>query len=166
MAGRAPSDFLVYDPIVTGHEAEPEEPIPGWRKPIALAGWGILIAILIALIVWGIIQLAEGPPPQEPTITIAPTATTTPPSSAPTAFRPPRRRSATNDHDDHHGIPEASTTDAATHDDHPTSTRSPEAYPLPQLPSVITLPTLPHCRATGATDRNHLAPGPVNRSRT
>lgn len=142
MAGRAPSDFLVYDPIVTGHEAEPQEPIPGWRKPIALAGWGVLIVILIALIVWGIIQLAEGPPPQEPAITIAPTATTTPPSSAPTVVQPteqpiPQQTASTITTE----FPAPSTTDVVTPT--ATSTSSPGAYPLPQLPSVITLPTLP-----------------------
>lgn len=76
MARHAPADYFVDDdPTVyihygdddhDGAEPDPNDPIPGWRKPIALAGWGILIAILIALIVWGIIQLAQGTPPQEP----------------------------------------------------------------------------------------------------
>jgi len=35
-------------------EPQPEEPIPGWRKPIALVGWGALIAVLIGLIIWGV----------------------------------------------------------------------------------------------------------------
>jgi cytoskeletal protein RodZ len=143
MAGRAPSDFLVYDPTVSDHEPEPQEPIPGWRTPIALAGWGVLIAILIALIVWGIIQLAEGAPPQEPAITIAPTATTSPPSSAPPVVPPteqptPQQTAPTFSTE----VPAPSTTDTIT----PTatsSTSSPGAYPLPLLPSVITLPSLP-----------------------
>jgi hypothetical protein len=142
MAGRAPSDFLVYDPTVSGYEPEPEEPIPGWRRPIALAGWGVLIAILIALIVWGIIQLAEGAPPQEPAITIAPTATTSPPSSAPPVVRPtaqptPQQTASTISTE----VPAPSTTDVVTPT--ATTTSSPGAFPLPQLPSVITLPTLP-----------------------
>ena len=82
--GTRRQNFSRYDPTVNGHQPELEEPIPGWRTPIALAGWGTLIAILIALIVWGIIQLAKGVPPQEPApvlITTPPTSTLSPPSS-------------------------------------------------------------------------------------
>jgi hypothetical protein len=139
MTGRAPSDFLVYDPIVSGHEAEPQEPIPGWRTPIALAGWGVLIAILIALIVWGIIQLTEGAPPQEPAITIAPTATTSsaPPVVPPTQQPTAQQTTPTTTAD----TPAPTTADTITPT--ATSTSSPRDFPLPQLPSVITLPTLP-----------------------
>jgi cytoskeletal protein RodZ len=142
MTGRAPSDFLVYDPDVNVREPEPQEPIPGWRTPIALAGWGILIAILIALIVWGIIQLAEGPPTQEPAVTITPTATTTPRSSAPPVVPPTQQPTVQQ-------TPATTTAEApapsATETVTPTATSSssPGPYPLPQLPSVITLPTLP-----------------------
>lgn len=74
MARRASSDYGASDLTMygdhgyggdggnyDGQEPEPEEPIPGWRKPIALVGWGILIAILIGLIIWGIIQLVRAP---------------------------------------------------------------------------------------------------------
>jgi hypothetical protein len=134
MAGHASSELARYDPTVNGHEPELEEPIPGWRRPIALAGWGTLIAILIALIVWGIIQLAQGAPPQEPApilITTPPTSTLSPPSSVapvvPPNPQPTYRESAPT-----------ITTEIPT-----PSTPSPGSFPLPQLPSVITLPALP-----------------------
>jgi hypothetical protein len=140
MARLAPPDYGVTDPVWC-EEREPEEPIPGWRTPIALAGWGGLIAILIALIVWGIIQLAHGAPPQEPAITLTTPAT---PSSAPPAIPPTQHRTfqqktptTTTE------IPAPSTTDADTAAPTAGSTSSPRALPLPQLPSVITLPALP-----------------------
>lgn len=104
-----------------GQEPELEAPIPGWRKPIALVGWGVLIAVLIALIIYGIIQLAHGSPPREP----ATTTTTTSPSSATT----------TTDT----GTPTTTTADTGT----PTTTSTPSPGAFPRLPSVITLPSLP-----------------------
>jgi cytoskeletal protein RodZ len=139
MALRTPSDFDVIDPIV-GDGLEPEQPIPGWRKPIALAGWGLLIAILIALIIWGIIQLARGAPPQEPATTITTTPTTSPPRPAPVISpsqqRTPELTTSTE-------IPTASTMDTDTPTTTATSSSSPRAFPVPQLPSVLTLPPLP-----------------------
>lgn len=55
-----PTVFIHYgDDEYGGAQPDPDDPIPGWRKPIALVGW----VGLIALIVWGIIQLAQGAPP-------------------------------------------------------------------------------------------------------
>ena len=150
MARHAPADYGVDDPTVYLYygddeygSAEPErnDPIPGWRKPIALAGWGTLIAVLIALIVWGILQLVHGAPPQEPSI---PTPATTRPSSAATTTPTAPPSSAQTTPTD---APTASTEDSLTSTAPTTpttpTTRSSEAYPLPQLPSVITLPALP-----------------------
>lgn len=148
MARRAPADDGVEDPtdyIYIGDDehagAESDEPIPGWRKPIALAGWGILIAVLIALIVWGIIQLVRGAPPQQPVTNPTPvTATTTtarPSSTAsvtPTVSGEPMTTTPTD-------APTASTED--TLPSTTPTTPSGEAHPLPHLPSVITLPPLP-----------------------
>ena len=151
MARHAPADYGVDEPTVYIHygddvygpaQPEPDDPIPGWRRPIALAGWGILIAVLIALIVWGIIRLAHGAPPQEPMTRTTPvpttTATTRPSSSAslaPPQSSEPTITATTSD------APTASTEESLTST--PTTTPSSEAYPLPQLPSVITLPPLP-----------------------
>lgn len=35
------------------------EAVPGWRKPIALVGWAVLIAFLIGVIAWGLNELAQ-----------------------------------------------------------------------------------------------------------
>ena len=150
MAGREPGHYGAGGTIVQdnyGQEPEPETPIPGWRRPIALVGWGVLIAILLGLIIWGIGQLVHGAPPQEPATTIAPTMTsktpTTPRSSAP-PVTPPTHHSdeqtttATTPGTD---APTASTENSGAPTT--TSTPSPGAFRLPQLPSVITLPSLP-----------------------
>ncbi|MEE6135620.1 oligopeptide transporter substrate-binding protein [Mycobacterium sp. 050128] len=154
MARHAPADYFVDDePTVlihygddeqAGAQPDPDDPIPGWRKPIALAGWGALIAVLIALIVWGIIQLMHGAPPQEPVTNTTPaTATTKAPRPSSTASVTPPRSSEP---------PVTTSTDAptaSTEDTLPSTattaatTPSGETYPLPQLPSVITLPPLP-----------------------
>jgi hypothetical protein len=154
MARHAPADYGVDEPTVYidygddvfgPAQPEPDDPISGWRKPLALAGWGILIAVLIALIVWGIIQLAHGAPPQEPMTSTTPvptTTTTTRPSSsasvAPPQSSEPKTTTTTTE------APTASTEDSLTSAPTTTpTTPSSEAYPLPQLPSVITLPALP-----------------------
>jgi hypothetical protein len=142
MAGHASSELVRYDPTVNGHEPELDEPIPGWRTPIALAGWGTLIAILIALIVWGIIQLARGAPPQEP----APILITTPPTSTLSSVAPVVPPTPQQTYQE--TAPTITTeipTSSSANPDTPTmsTTPSPGSFPLPQLPSVITLPALP-----------------------
>ncbi|ORA78494.1 oligopeptide transporter substrate-binding protein [Mycobacterium malmoense] len=134
-------DYGHVDNGVDAADQEPvsDGPIPGWRKPIALVGWGLLIAILIALIVWGIAQLVQSAPPQEPATTTTTTTTTTPPSSAAPVVPPTRHQheeTTTPDTD----IPTASTKNTATPT---TSAPSHGTFPFPQLPSVITLPSLP-----------------------
>lgn len=143
-----------YDPPDYGHggngggdgqEPLPEEPLPGWRKPIALVGWCVLIAILLGLIIWGIIQLAQGSPPQRPATTTntTTTTTTTPPSSTapvlpPTDHRPTNDETTTTTTADTE-TPRTSITGTGT----PTSTTNPWPRALPRLPSVIRLPPLP-----------------------
>ncbi|WP_099288215.1 oligopeptide transporter substrate-binding protein, partial [Mycobacterium persicum] len=91
MARYDPPDYGADDPTVFGNygygdgpggygqQPQPTPPTPGWRKPLALVGWGVLIAALIALIVYGIIQLAHGrPTPASVTTTVT---TTTPPTT-------------------------------------------------------------------------------------
>jgi len=81
VAGNDPPDYGADNPTgYGGNEPEPQAPLPGWRKPIALVGWGVLIAVLIGLIIWGIIQLAHGAPTQAPATTTTTTTTTTTPT--------------------------------------------------------------------------------------
>lgn len=89
MARHDPPDYGAGDPTAYGNygygdqrggygQQPPPEPTPGWRKPLALAGWGVLIAVLIGLIIFGIIQLAHGrPTPASVTKTVTATMTTT-----------------------------------------------------------------------------------------
>lgn len=119
MARNDPPDYGADNPTgYGGNEPEPQEPIPGWRKPIALVGWGVLIAVLIGLIIWGIIQLAQGAPTQAPATTTTTTTTTTPTTDTGTTST----------------TPTPTTTDTGT----PT-TNSPSPGALHRLPSQITL---------------------------
>jgi cytoskeletal protein RodZ len=73
---------------------EETEPTAWYRRPVVLIGWGLMVLILIALIVYGIIQLVEdqgsgGTPSTTTTPSLTPTTTTTttttpPPSSTTT----------------------------------------------------------------------------------
>nr|BBX79159.1 hypothetical protein MFLOJ_29460 [Mycobacterium florentinum] len=67
------------------------EPTAWYRKPVGLIIWGLSVLVLIALIVYGIVQLIgdQGTTSNPKTSTTTPsttttTVTTTPPSSAPT----------------------------------------------------------------------------------
>jgi hypothetical protein len=118
------------------------EPTPWYRRPVTLIGWALLVVILIALIIYGIVELiGEGqraghtPAPTTtapPTTTVAPSATetTTPPapttSEAPPATGGPSPQQPT-------GAPPAQQ-----------PTQSPTHHHLPPLPSTITIPGMPN----------------------
>jgi cytoskeletal protein RodZ len=61
-----------------GEETEPTE---WYRRPVVLIGWAVLVLILIALIVYGILQLTQeqgtSNPPSTSTTTTTPATTTT-----------------------------------------------------------------------------------------
>jgi hypothetical protein len=74
------------------------EPGPWFLRPWVLALWGVLVITLIAVIIWGLLELAHGsgggrPTPTKPSTTTtsaAPTTTTTTTSAtAPTSSSPP-----------------------------------------------------------------------------
>jgi hypothetical protein len=69
---------------VGSQQTDPAAPTPRWRKLIALVGWGVPIAVLIALNLWGILQLAQGPRTSAPLTTD--TGTTAKDSPSPEAF--------------------------------------------------------------------------------
>ncbi|SON59234.1 hypothetical protein MSIMFI_00716 [Mycobacterium simulans] len=88
MARYDPPDYGANDPSAYGNYGyggnqggygqQPQpEPTPGWAKPLALVGWGVLIAALIAVIVYGIVELVHGPSPAS----VITTTTTTPPTT-------------------------------------------------------------------------------------
>ncbi|BDB40204.1 MULTISPECIES: oligopeptide transporter substrate-binding protein [Mycobacterium] len=120
-----------------GHGHDPTtEPTPGWRKPLALVGWGVLIAVLIGLIIYGIVLLSRGRPSPA---SVTSTTTTTAPAST-TTTQPTTTTTTT------------STTTPATETTSPTTTsgsqtttpaNSPAPGLIPRLPSQIKLPSIP-----------------------
>lgn len=114
------------------------EPTPWYRKPLGVIAWVIAVAILLALIVYGLMELIQGgqgtshtpsttssTTPATTTMTTTPTTTTpseTPPSSA---SEPPAQQP----------------TQQPTHQ--PTQQQPTHRHHMPQLPSVITIPDGP-----------------------
>jgi hypothetical protein len=61
-------------------DQEPPAPTPWYRKRVVLIAWGLLLAALIALIIYGLVDLTgrgPGEPTPTPTSTTEPTTTTT-----------------------------------------------------------------------------------------
>lgn len=94
---------------------EPEPPSAPWyRKPAALIGFGVLAAILIALAIYGIVELTSSSGGSTSTSSTTPTgatttATTAPVAPAPTtpltsapAATPPTSTSIDDGHHHHH----------------------------------------------------------------
>ena len=103
------------------------EPTPWYRKPVMLIGWLLFVAILIALIIYGITELIHGNQgtihaPKTSTPSTTTTTTTTPPTTTTTT---PPTSSAVE-------APPQQPTQQPTHRHH-----------LPPLPSVITIPEVP-----------------------
>jgi hypothetical protein len=118
-----------------------DEPTPWYRRPVMLVGWILLVAILVGLIIFGIVELIHGnqgagtspststtgSTSSSTTTTTSTTPTTTPTSAPPTssAAAPPPTYRPTQQ-------PTQQPTQAPTHHHH-----------LPHLPSVITIPEIP-----------------------
>jgi hypothetical protein len=107
---------------VESQPPEPAAPTPRWRKLVALVGWGVPIALLIALNLWGILQLAQGPH------TSAPVTETTPTTAAPVV--PPHRPM----HD------ESTMTTTPTMDAGTPTIDSPPPEAFPEVPTLVTQP--------------------------
>jgi hypothetical protein len=127
---------------------EPESPPDPWyRNRLLLAVWATMVAILIVLIIYGLIQLSHGgggglsttTPETTPTRSSSPTPSTTPPSTTTT---PPPSPSSSEEQ----GPPAGNAPPPAQA---PPPAAPPEHHHhVPHLPSTITLPhtviTLPH----------------------
>jgi hypothetical protein len=127
---------------------EPESPpAPWYRKRSLLAVWATMVAILIVLIIYGLIQLSRGgggvpsttTPETTPTRSSSPTPSTTPPSTTTT---PPPSPSSSEEQ----GPPAGNAPPPAQA---PPPAAPPEHHHhMPHIPSTITLPhtviTLPH----------------------
>jgi len=116
------------------------EPIPWYRKPRMLIAWLVSVVILLALIVFGIIELLHGAGgathvPKSTTSTTPTTTTTTTPTTTTTtsagtspstsAQQPPAQQPTQQ--------PTGGQTQQPSHHHH-----------MPQLPSVITIPGVPN----------------------
>ncbi len=116
------------------------EPTPWYRRPLGIIAWVIAVAILLALIVYGLMELIQGgqgtshtpsttssTSPTTATTTVTTTPTTTPPSETPTssASEPPAQQP----------------TQQQTRQ--PTQQQPTHRHHLPSLPSVITIPDGP-----------------------
>ncbi|OBJ69072.1 hypothetical protein [Mycobacterium sp. 1274756.6] len=144
------------DPTVSFGDDAAGHPTPWYRKPPLLAGWVILVLILLALITWGVITLFSGNSgptfPQAPssTTTVSSTTTTTSTSASSTtstttpttttASEPPAEQPPADT-----GETEAPETTSKTHrrPHIPSTITLPEVPQLPNLPTEITLPDLP-----------------------
>ena len=127
---------------------EPESPpAPWYRNRSLLAVWATMVAILIVLIIYGLIQLSRGgggvpsttTPETTPTRSSSPTPSTTPPSTTTT---PPPSPSSSEEQ----GPPAGNAPPPAQA---PPPAAPPEHHHhMPHIPSTITLPhtviTLPH----------------------
>ncbi len=109
------------------------EPTPWYRKPVMLIGWLLFVAILIALIIYGITELIHGnqgtihaPKTSTPSTTTT-TTTTTPPAT--TTTTPPTSSAV-------EAPPQQPT-------QQPTQQQPTHRHHLPPLPSVITIPEVP-----------------------
>jgi hypothetical protein len=125
------------------------EPTPWYRKPAGIIAWVIAVLILIALIVYGLMQLLGGgqgthnAPSTTSSTTPLTTTTTTPPETT-TTSEPPTSSAVEP--------PAQQPTQQPTRQ--PTQQQPPPQSPthrhhLPSLPSVITIPegpvvTVPH----------------------
>ena len=127
---------------------EPESPpAPWYRNRSLLAVWATMVAILIVLIIYGLIQLSHGgggvpsttTPETTPTRSSSPTPSTTPPSTTTT---PPPSPSSSEEQ----GPPAGNAPPPAQA---PPPAAPPEHHHhMPHIPPTITLPhtviTLPH----------------------
>jgi hypothetical protein len=116
------------------------EPTPWYRKPVGIIAWILAVLILLALIVYGLMELIQGghgtSPGPATTSSATPTTTTTT-SMTPTTTEssaPPATSSAAEP-------PAQQPTQQPSHQ--PTQQQPTHRHHMPQLPSVITIPDGP-----------------------
>lgn len=113
------------------------EPKPWYRKPGMLIAWLVSVVILIALIVFGIIELIQGDQsvdhaPKSTTRTTTTTTTTTTPTTTATTTEPSSTAEEQPPAQQPTQQPTGQQTQQPSHRHH-----------LPQLPPVITIPQVP-----------------------
>ncbi len=120
----------LIDPV--GQETEPT---PWYRRPVMFIGWLVFVVILIALIVYGIIELMHQEQGTSPTPKTTPTSTSAATTTTPaTTTTTPTTSSA-------QAPAPQQPTQQPTHQ--PTQQQPTHHHHLPQLPPVISVPGVP-----------------------
>jgi hypothetical protein len=115
------------------------EPTPWYRRPAGIIGWVVAVLILLALIVYGLMQLVQGgqgtsPAPSTTTTTSSTTTTTEAPTTTTPSSEPPTSSAAEP--------PAQQPTQQPTQA--PTQQQPTHRHHLPSLPPVITIPGVPN----------------------
>lgn len=111
------------------------EPTPWYRKPPLLIAWLVFVAILIALIAYGITELLHGGGGTSPTPSTSSTSTTTTTTTPPTTTTTPSTSSSVE-------APAQQPTQQPTRQQ-PGQQEPSHRHHLPPMPSVITIPGVP-----------------------
>ncbi|CAJ1496912.1 hypothetical protein [[Mycobacterium] holstebronense] len=134
----------------TGRQPEwtepPPPPTPWYLRPVALVGLGVLTAILIALLVWGMVRLVNKEP--IPTAPATSSVTSTAPVEEPIAPAPSHAATDENPPPATESEPPTSTTEApstTTTTEPPTTTAPPTTTEAPTTtaPSTTAAPATP-----------------------
>ncbi|MCV7402481.1 hypothetical protein H7K24_20280 [Mycobacterium fragae] len=130
-----------YDDQGSGEPPEPESaPTPWYRKRALLVAWGALVAILVALIIYGLITLSTGGGGAPSTSTSSTTSTTTSTATS-TATTTPSTTTASPSSTGEAPPPPSGGAPVAPG---PAPAPQPHRPHLPQLPKIPPTITLPH----------------------
>lgn len=145
----------------TGRRPEWTEPppprTPWYLRPVALIGLGVLTALLIALLVWGMVRLVNKEPSPSAPATSSVTSTTTAPSEESVVPGPEQAPSQASTEDDAPPAtdtqPPASTTDVptTTTTQPPTTTEPPTTTAAPTTTAPTTTTAAPSTTSAPAT---------------
>ncbi len=143
MAGHAPSGEAPPNPPDRFEQPElidpldqETEPTPWYRRPVLLIGWLVFVLLLIALIVYGIIELMHGEQGTSHTPKTTPSSTTT------TTTTPPPATTTTTPTTSSAAVPAPQQpTQQPTQE--PTQQQPTHRHHLPPLPPVISIPGVP-----------------------
>ncbi|OBI20997.1 hypothetical protein A5712_16570 [Mycobacterium sp. E2327] len=138
-AAEPPPDQPEQPEALDPFEQEPE-PTPWYRKPAGIIAWIIAVLILLALIVYGLMELIQGGKGTSPSPST--TSSTTPTTSTTTTMTPTTTESPAPPPTSSAAEPPAQQpTQQPTRQ--PTQQQPTHRHHMPQLPSVITIPDGP-----------------------
>lgn len=125
---------------------EETEPTPWYRRPAGIIAWVLAVLVLIALIVYGLMELIGG---DQGTGHTPSTSTTAPSTTSTTSTTVPPTTTTTAEPSTTTEAPTSSAAEPPAQQPTHQPTRQPTQQPpthrhhLPQLPSVITIPEVP-----------------------